>query len=249
MEGKSFYNLDYIIEINQQRLDQYTTAYQKVLERLTHIILIYSAITIFLIPLIQDSALFKIRNLFFITSLVLFLVLLAISLMFTIRLIIPVEVAYLSFPRKYYEEYRSEYEITIEDKGKIRDLLKASYIKELQEALETNEKIFRNKNYFYYNALIFGLLSIVPYLICLTFHISQKDENIQKIQIVDAGNLRNFIKMDSVDKHNIDKKIGGMTTTQTTKLPGIDNSQVLDSSPNLIKENSRIISKKVGEKK
>src|SRR5258708_12678208 len=109
MEGKSFYDLDYIIEINQQRLDQYTTAYQKVLERLTHIILIYSAITIFLIPLIQDSAFFKIRNLFFITSLILFLVLLSISLMFTTTLIIPLNIPYPIFPRNIHSEHPPTY--------------------------------------------------------------------------------------------------------------------------------------------
>ncbi len=44
---KSFYDLDCIIEINESRLEQYTSAYQKVLERLTNVILIYSALTIF----------------------------------------------------------------------------------------------------------------------------------------------------------------------------------------------------------
>jgi hypothetical protein len=89
MSEKSFYDLDYIIEINEQRLDEYTTAYQKVLERLTHVILIYSAITFFLIPIIQDSALFRISNPVFILFLVIFLGLLIVSLVFTIRLIIP----------------------------------------------------------------------------------------------------------------------------------------------------------------
>jgi hypothetical protein len=50
----SFFDLDYIIEINQQRLDQYNTSLQKVLERLTNIILIYSALGIFLVSIIQD---------------------------------------------------------------------------------------------------------------------------------------------------------------------------------------------------
>jgi hypothetical protein len=39
MGEKSFYDLDYIIQFNEDRLEQYTTVYQKVLERLTHIIL------------------------------------------------------------------------------------------------------------------------------------------------------------------------------------------------------------------
>jgi len=47
MSEKSFYDLDYIIEINEQRLNEYTTAYQKVLERLTHVILIFRPLRFF----------------------------------------------------------------------------------------------------------------------------------------------------------------------------------------------------------
>lgn len=34
------------------------------------------------------------------------------------------------------------------------------------------------------------------------------------------------------------------TTTQTTRLPGIDSTQIIDASPNMIKENDRRIHKK-----
>ena len=62
MGEKSFYELDYIIEISEQRLDQYTVAYQRVLEKITHIVIVYSAITIFLIPSVRDTALFRIMD-------------------------------------------------------------------------------------------------------------------------------------------------------------------------------------------
>jgi len=42
--SRSFYELDYIIEISEKRLAEYTALYQKVLERFTNIILIYSAL-------------------------------------------------------------------------------------------------------------------------------------------------------------------------------------------------------------
>lgn len=68
MDTKSFYNLDYIIEINEKRHEQYTSAYQKVLERFTIIILIYSALTIFLIPLIKELLSHGNRSIYFIIS-------------------------------------------------------------------------------------------------------------------------------------------------------------------------------------
>src|SRR5215470_7549617 len=179
MPGKDFYDLDYIIEINEKRLEQYTAAYQKVLERLTNIILVYSGLTIFLIPIIQDMWSNEITNATMIIAFIVFCVLLGISLAFTIKLIIPVEVAYLEIPKRYYEDYRLQYEQTHPNPGEVSNLLKASYIDELEMALETNDRVFRRKSSFYYNALMFGLLSVIPYLVCLGFHISKKEDKVQ----------------------------------------------------------------------
>lgn len=194
MHDKSFYDLNYIIDINEKRLDQYTIAYQKVLDRLTHIILVYSALTIFLIPLVQDTALSKIHNIIFGIFLSAFIILLVISIVYTVRLILPVDVAYLEFPSKYYQDIRAEYEKTTTDTNQIITLLKSSYIDELQGALLINEGVFRRKSSFYYNALIFALLAVIPYLVCLSFHVSQKDERVQKVEIVNTENIRSFIK-------------------------------------------------------
>jgi len=78
--SKSFYDLDYIIEISEKRLAEYTTSYQKVLERLTNIILVYSALGIFFIPLIQHVLEADIRNIVFYLFFVLFILLLGIDL-------------------------------------------------------------------------------------------------------------------------------------------------------------------------
>jgi hypothetical protein len=245
MGEKSFYDLDYIIQINEDRLEQYTTAYQKVLERLTHIILVYSGISIFLIPLIQDGALYKIKYVFFTFALFVFLLLLLVSLIFTIRLILPVQIAYLSEPRKYYKEYRLEYEKYYQDQDQIKNLLKASYIKELQIALETNQLLFRRKGAFYYNALVYGLLSIIPFLICLGFHVSFQEDKIQKVHIVKTEINRNFNMSDLKLMSNLnDKTTTKNTTSKFTELPGIVDEQVIPSEPDLIKENSQYVSNK-----
>jgi len=187
-DAKSFYNLDYIIEINEKRHEQYTSAYQKVLERFTNIILIYSAITIFLIPLIQGLIKRMIpvstNHWVFCISFGVFAFFFLISVYNTIRLIIPEEVSYLEIPKKYYTDYLTIYETTIPDKTEVTKLLKASYITELETAVRKNEAVFRKKSSFYYNALMFALISVVPYLVCLGFHITSKEETVQKIEIV-----------------------------------------------------------------
>ena len=175
----------------------------------------------------------------FISFLVVFLLLLFISVCFTIRLLIPVEVAYLSFPRRYYEEFRLELEKTNDDTTKVKDLLKGSYIGELQTAIEINEGIFRTKSRLFYNAIRFALLSIIPYLVCLAFHISRREENVQKVQLVNSEILRNFMERNTLPQNKTKTTTSSSTTSQTTQLPGIDNSQVIVSAPNIIKENGQ----------
>jgi len=53
MGSKSFYDLDYIIELNEQRLEQYANALQKNTEKFTTLLMLYSAFCIFLIPVCQ----------------------------------------------------------------------------------------------------------------------------------------------------------------------------------------------------
>src|SRR6476620_6775676 len=170
---RSFYDLDYIIEINERRIEELSANYQKVLERITNIILIYSAIAIFLVSVVQDLCWNMIVHWAFSLSFAVFAIFFIVSLIFTIRLLIPVDIFYLQPPRVYYDEIRALYEKEFQDSKSIGDLLKGSYIMELQETLDYNIGVFRRKNSFYYGALLYGLIAIIPYLICLGFHISK----------------------------------------------------------------------------
>lgn len=253
MSEKSFYDLDYIIQINESRLEQYMSAYQKVLERLTNIILIYSGLTIFLFPLIQDIFVENGCHWIMIACFVIFATLFTTSLVFTVRLIIPVEIAYLVNPKRYYEEYRLRYENEYLDDyntsellktANVSKLLKASYIDELETALETNNTVFKKKSSFYYNALMFALLSTVPYLICLGFHIVKKDDKTQKVQIVNPEISRILQQTDSImsksNSKNDTKNTGTSQATGTvTKLPGVNVEKVISSQPSMVRENSK----------
>lgn len=214
---------------------------------------------IFLVPICQDICQSEITHWLLTTCFLIFIALFLISLYFTIRLIIPVEVSYLTSPKMYYETIRLQYEQTIgtqtpywqED---ITKLLQASYINELEKALEMNIKVFTRKSSFYYNALMFGLLSALPFLICLGFHITKKEDKIQKVEIVNSEKYLNFHyrKLDSIMSNNNTNNTNSTSTNTssttstgaTTQLPGVNNAQVITSSPNVIKENSQNIKKK-----
>src|ERR1035438_523553 len=106
--SKSFYDLDYIIEMSEKRVEQYTSAYQLILGRLTNIILIYSALGIYLVPIIQDAL--QNPNTLFRIGAFLFLCMLIVSICFTIRFLIPVDVAYLQMSHVYFQDLRLQYE-------------------------------------------------------------------------------------------------------------------------------------------
>ncbi|HUB60743.1 MAG TPA: hypothetical protein VL978_08575 [Puia sp.] len=181
----SFFDLDFIIEINQQRLEQYNTSLQKVLERLTNIILIYSALGIFLVSIIQDMFGDEIHHFIFYVGFFIFSIFLIFSLVYFIKLLLPVEIAYLDPPHKYYQDFMIEMQEKYPgDDKKVDNSLKGSYILELENAISVNFSVFRRKSSFYYNALLFALLAVIPYITCVAFHLSKKDDKIQKVQLI-----------------------------------------------------------------
>ncbi|MVT09474.1 hypothetical protein [Chitinophaga tropicalis] len=252
MSQKSFYDLEYLIEINEKRIEEYISAYQKILERLTNIVIVYSALAIFFIPICQDLFQSEITHWLFISSFVIFVGLFSFSLYFTIRLIIPEDVAYLGSPKRYYNTLRWEYEQLIEKQSfdwqeNIDKQLQASYVGELERILTTNIRAFVKKSSFYYNALTFSLLSAVPFLICLGFHIMKKEDKIQKVKIIKQEKILNLhlYKLDSI-MYDAKKTNSGKPPIKfgtTSNLPGVDNSKVIPSSPFIIRENSSKIRK------
>jgi len=182
--SKSFYDLDYIIEISEKRLAEYTALYQKVLERLTNIILVYSALGIFLVPLTQHVLSTDINGVWFYIFFVLFVSLLLTSLFYLIKLLLPVEIAYLEPPHTYYARNRKKIEqLYPGDEQKVDNFVKSIYIIELKKAIDINIGIYRRKSSFFYNALVFALLATVPYTLCIGFHLSKGDDRTPKVVI------------------------------------------------------------------
>lgn len=239
MAKVSFYDLDYIIELNEKRLEQYSGAYQKSLDKFTNLLIVYSAISIFLIPVIQILFLSETRHWLHYISFFLFLIPFIYSLVFTIKLLIPVEVAYLIEPKSYYEKLRLEYENEGKNEETTDKYLKASYINELEKAVAANNIVFKRKGLFYFRALSSALIAAIPYLLCLAFHFSIKNDNIQKVELVNTENVSNFNKSQNMpkDSTNGNSTISSNTTAPTTKLPGINPNEVRPSNPQMIKDN------------
>jgi len=136
-----------------------------------------------LIPLTQHVLEADIAGTLFYVFFAFFAMLLAVSMIYLVRLLLPVELAYLDPPRKYYETIKSEIEPWhVGDQQIVDDSLKGSYILELENAIDINSNVFRRKSSFFYNALIFAILAVIPYIVCVAFHLYSKDS---KVELVD----------------------------------------------------------------
>ncbi len=242
MDQISFYDLDYIISLNEKRLEQYSNAYQKNLSKFTNLLIIYSAIAVFLVPVTQSVFFSDTKNWLNYLCFAIFATLFAYSLVYTIKLLIPVNVAYLIEPKSYYVNFRLDYEADGKGKTETDLLVKASYINELEKAVTINNSLFKRKGFFYYRALISGLIACVPYVICLGFHFTNKSDNVQKVEIVNNDKISTFNKISnmSTDTNNnsTNASVNGSTTTQaTSQLPGVNVNDVKPSNPQMIKEN------------
>lgn len=181
MSSKSFYDLDFIIEMNERRVSEYHAAFLKVTDQFTVLIIIYSAIGIFLAPVVVQLLTAHAFLSAYCVSFLLFSILFLVSIFYTVRLILPADIFNLRPPVIYYLEYRLRYEksqhLKQENRGtRIDDLLKKSYIDELEDTLRNLLDAFVNKRFFYGNALRFALFSVPPYLFCLGILISEKQE-------------------------------------------------------------------------
>lgn len=168
---------------------------------------------------------------FYVFSFILFSILL--------NYLIPVSVAYLIEPKHFYEKLRLEYEAEGKNAEATDNYLKASYINELEKAVSTNNEAFKRKGLFYFRALTSALICAVPYMICLAFHFAIKNDDIQKVEIVNASKFLNFNKTINMSKDtsNNNSSSTSSTTTTTTRLPGINPSEVKPVNPQMVKEN------------
>lgn len=188
MGNKSFYDLDYIIEINEQRLEQYANAHQKSVERFTTLLVIYSALCIFLVPVIQTLFLTKEKwHWSYYCSFFVFCILFLISIINSILLLSPRGISVLLTPDLYYKVMKQVFEEMGHPSSDVEALIKSLYIVELEGAVNENSVKLHRKISFYNRAFYFAIISCIPYLYCIWAHI-----NIEKKVISNKDNIHNL---------------------------------------------------------
>jgi hypothetical protein len=229
----SFYDLDYVIKLNEERLEQYSNFYQKNIDKFTTILVLYSAFAIFLIPIVQ-SLFFEAAKChwFYHVCFYVFIALLGVSVVNTVRLLMPVKVAYLLQPELYYKEYKNNYTDENIEESEVDRLLKLSYISEVERAINSNKNIFIKKALFYDKAFLYAIAACIPYLICIVFELSIKDDKLQQTEI-----FNHFNKTEYMVKKTESMKISDIPRGSDFTFPGIDSSKVIPSYPVFIHDN------------
>jgi hypothetical protein len=197
MGNKSFYDLDYIIEINEQRLEQYANAHQKIVERFTTLLVIYSILCIFLVPIIQTLFLAKEQwHWSYYYSFYVFCILFIISIINSIMLLSPEGPSLLLEPATYYLELKTVYETEGFVPPETDAIIKGSYIAELEKAVIEKKFELHRKVSFYNRAFYYAILSCIPYLHCTWTQINPNKKIILKKEIID--NFSSFNKTNHI---------------------------------------------------
>lgn len=185
MGNKSFYDLDYIIEINEQRLEQYANALQKSAGRFTTLLVIYSALCIFLVPIIQTLFFTKEQwHWSYYCSFYAFCILFIISIVNCILLLSPVTSDILQAPYMYYSALKENYNEAGILPQKADTLLKTSYIVELENAIIKNGTELKRKLSFYNRAFHYAIIACIPYLYCIWTQINHEKKQLTEVKFV-----------------------------------------------------------------
>lgn len=188
---RDFLNIDEKISMSEKYLDFHYSNYQRIQVKLSVLTIIYTLISIFLIQVIKFpfsnwEELMSFPILIYINLLVVFLVALAFSIYYAYKVLKPINNAYLNPPRVFYNELEKQYrnKLPSEKHLYINQHIKASYLKELELAIDINLKAYQEKSNNYDNAFAKGLLALVFYIFCVSFTMIYESETIQKVEIV-----------------------------------------------------------------
>jgi hypothetical protein len=220
--SKSFYDLDYYIEINEKRDADLKAEYDKTLGRISNIIIIYSGFSVFLIAICKDF--FNSPcNLVYLSCLVLFLISFIISFIYTVRFWFPNIIPALATPKDYYSDLRTNLEaslpsnpgfLTPAEQDAIDKQLKMAYILELEDAIEENTVLVTQKQADYFRAFSFAIFCILPFVACMFFHFLIPEEPMA-VKIVNSEKNSTLV-VDTVRVLNISLQNDSLPSKKTS---------------------------------
>ena len=188
--GNDFSNLDYQIDLNEKRLAQERDRTIEIKSRVNYIALVYTVFAFFLTALLKFVTQLNVTSLLcwiFALIFVTFIVTLVISIYWTIKLLIPKEFAFIEEPKIFYGELKEEYIKADVPEEQLNDYIKRSYLRQLEDALNSNYITNNAKSKSNYYAIKFAFISIIPYVICVSLMIGFSEEEVQNVYITNKN--------------------------------------------------------------
>lgn len=222
----NFEDKEFQIKVNNERLQEEYLRYNEIRSRIGFTAIFYSIYAAYSIQLIKygiDSKHFD--EWYFYVLLAIFLFCFVYSLINTIRLLLPKEVAYKDLPKVYYKEIKEEYKNKGIQIDHIKYYLRETYLGQIEKSVSTNFKLNNKKSYFHYLAFKYALIALLPYIICVGIIITNEPDDIVKVEIV--SNLKSS---SMCEKENDNQ-------STSSEEPVVDANQVIQRDPVLIKEN------------
>jgi hypothetical protein len=216
------------IEANLKQIEFYHSLYQKLQNKFSFLVIIYTFICFYIIEIIKYpfKSDFQLYDLIYILVLCAFLFAFYLSLKETYELIKPIEVAYVNQPKHFYIKTLENYKLKLktEDEDILNEYLKVSYLNEMEQVLENNINVYQNKNSSFYKAFKKIFWALILYVILSSFVLIQKKENNNKIEIENYKEILTYIKENKMaDEKKIDK-------------PKVDPKMVIETKPVMVKE-------------
>jgi cell division protein FtsL len=133
------------------------------------------------------------ENIFYLAALIFYLYYFVKSIIYALdAYVLQSKISALREPREYYFKELTELEATIKDKDNIDMMLKGAYVNELAQALTRNNIIVFKKEEKYYKAFKYSVVTFIPLMLCLIFHLL-KDPKPTKVIILNSNKSRTFV--------------------------------------------------------
>lgn len=160
----------YQIDMHERRLEQYMHAYQRYMDKLAHLLFLYSAVAIFLLPIAKQLMLGECRmhGLYY-TCFFLLLMMLGISVFYAARLMLPAK-SLLPVPLSRYYGLIDVMTLVGMDECQIDKELTDRYVSDLKALVRVWCDLITRKENYYRRMCLWGVLVIIPYVVCLIFH-------------------------------------------------------------------------------
>ena len=252
MSKVNFLDIDEKIKQNAKLLEFYYNNYQRTQSKISTLVIIYSILAVYTLQIIK----YPISNwenkptytlIIYIILIVCYLIFLFKSIKATYKLLEPVEIAFINQPKEFYKTLRISYEKSLKtsDEELINEYIKASYLGEIEEAVEHNSSKFEMKGNYYNIAFNNALLALIFYIMCTGFIVFEPKPS-NKIEITNYKSITSFI--DSI----INKQNNFIMEKKDPISNKVDPTKVITTKPKYIKESfsavKRDSSKKTSKK-